>query len=101
MKIKNELPKKGLINGIPIDVSVSKVKSELVSLGYEVHRVSMLNNFKSKICFGAYFQKGELQNIFDVRNFLRFSFVMNPINSRDQRNGITAGCIITDRNFFY
>lgn len=76
MRPKNERPRKILIKGLPIDTPISEVKSELSSLGYDIHRVSQLRNFKTKLPLPIFlvdiFRNELFKNIFDVRSFLGF-----------------------------
>lgn len=49
MKLKTERPRKVLIKGIPIDIPIAGIKDDLCGLGYNVHRVTQLKNFRTKL----------------------------------------------------
>lgn len=76
MKLKNERPRKVLIKGIPIDFDIADVKGELSALGYNVHRVSQLKNFRTKlpmpIYLGDVFVNDPFKHIFEMRNLMGF-----------------------------
>lgn len=76
MKLKNERPRKVLIKGIPTDYDIAEVKGELCTQGYNVHRVSQLKNFRTKLPMPIYlvdvFVNDQFKHIFEMRNLLGF-----------------------------
>lgn len=48
MKPKGERPKKIVIRGLPTDTDISDIKSELCELGFDIHRISPMRNFRTK-----------------------------------------------------
>lgn len=76
MKLKSERPRKVLIKGLPINFDVSEIKEELANLGYNVHRVAQLKDFKTKKPMPLFlvdvFRNETFRNIFDIREFCGF-----------------------------
>lgn len=76
MRLKTERPRKVLLKGIPIDFPISEIKDELISLGYNVHRVSQLKNFRTKLPMPIFlvdvFVNDKFRHIFETRNILGF-----------------------------
>lgn len=76
MRLKNERPRKILIKGIPIDIPLDEIKSELLKLNFEIHRISQLKNFKTKTPLPIFlldvFRNENFKNIFDLTSLLGF-----------------------------
>lgn len=76
MKLKSERPRKVIIKGVPKDIPIEEVKSELVKLNYSIHRVSQLKNYKTKLPMPIFLidvlPNSDFKTIYDITTFLGF-----------------------------
>lgn len=76
LQLKSESPPKVVIKGIPIDSSIKVIKEELTTLGFDVHTLSQLRNFKTKQPLPVFlvycFRNEQFCNFFSTSELLGF-----------------------------
>lgn len=74
LQLQSERPRKILIKSIPRDTPIENAKNELIQLGYSIHVVSQLKNFKTKLQLPIFltnsFPSHNLDSIFYTKQFL-------------------------------